>query len=115
MVKTTFRTHHYKWRGEVRRQTKGGAIGLRATGSLARNTMDTWIQEFRDLLESQGVEIILLEKYVDDVVIVCKNIGLGRRFSEGSLELSEEWKTEDKLNEVTESDNTMRYLREAAN
>ena len=62
MITTCFRTHIYRWNNEVRRQAKGGAIGLRATGSVARATMDWWIREFRKRLEAAGIKVWLLKK-----------------------------------------------------
>ena len=61
MINTTFDHHYYKWGGRIKRQIKGGAIGLRATGSLACLLMDIWIQEFGDILKRNGVEIHLLK------------------------------------------------------
>ena len=40
MIKACFESHMYKWGDTFRRQRSGGAIGLRATGALAKVTMD---------------------------------------------------------------------------
>ena len=79
LTETTFGHHYYLWNGQVYRQKKGGAIGLRATGSLSRVAMDHWIHTFRSKLETLGIEVLLLRKYVDDVVIICKNLNKGDR------------------------------------
>ena len=42
LVKTTFSHHYYKWDDSIRRQAKGGSIGVRGTGSVAKATMD-WL------------------------------------------------------------------------
>ena len=44
-AQTTFKNHFYKWKGRVYKQMHGGAIGLRATGSLARITLDIWMKK----------------------------------------------------------------------
>ena len=43
LIETTFNTHVYKWAGKVYKQRKGGPIGLRASGSLAKAAMEDWI------------------------------------------------------------------------
>ena len=44
LVETTLSQHFYKWGPHIRRQSEGGAIGLRATGSIARVVMDDWLK-----------------------------------------------------------------------
>ena len=39
-IKATLNNHVYKWGERIFRQMKGGAMGLRATGSVARMAMD---------------------------------------------------------------------------
>ena len=39
--------------------------------------MDKWIELFSELLVNNGIEVYLLKKYVDDVLLVCSNIILG--------------------------------------
>ena len=70
MIGATFRNHYYKWNNQLRRQAKGGAIGLRATGSLAKTTMDKWIPDSKGKIERARIWVWLLEKYVHDVLIV---------------------------------------------
>ena len=93
----------------------GGPIGLKATGYVARLTMDRWIQLFRQKLEDHGLIIKLLKKYVDDVVVVVDNIKPGSRLEEGQLRYRSEWEEEDKRQGVTPDQNTMRYLNGVAN
>ena len=68
MILACFENHIYKFGSEVRGQRAGGAIGLRATGSLAKVTMD-WIEKHRERLNDLGINIWLLKKYVDDCLI----------------------------------------------
>ena len=39
--------------------------------------MEDWITKFREILELNNVEILVLTKYVDDVLIICRNLPLG--------------------------------------
>ena len=52
MVLATFKDHFYRWDGEVYRQEQGVAMGMRASGALARWCLDDWAQKFRKLLQS---------------------------------------------------------------
>ena len=70
MITTTFNNHFYKWHGKIFKQKKGGSVGLKETGSCAIMVMDSWITKFRELLETNKVEVFLLKKYVDDVLLI---------------------------------------------
>ena len=43
IAKTTFNTHLYKWAGQIYQQSRGGPIGLRASGTMAKAAMEEWI------------------------------------------------------------------------
>merc|ERR1712112_324577 len=77
MISVTFKTHFYRWKGQIHHQAKGGPIGLRATGVCAKVVMEDWIAKFREILELNNVEILVLTKYVDDVLIICRHLPLG--------------------------------------
>ena len=81
-VKTTFKTHYYKWSDGIYKQMAGGPIGLRASGSIAKLCMEIWLTEFRKKLEQLGIKVWLLRKYVDDVLIVCSTMRRGDRVQE---------------------------------
>ena len=40
VVRATFETHFYRWGPRIYRQVKGGAIGLKATGVVAKVAME---------------------------------------------------------------------------
>ena len=80
LIESTFNTQVYKWAGKVYKQRKGGPIGLRASGSRAKAAMEDWISRFEDKLGKLGIEVHLIRKYLDDVVIICSNLKLGSRF-----------------------------------
>ena len=70
LVKSTFNTHVYKWAGKIYKQSRGGPIGLRASGTLAKAAMEDWIEKFQDKLEKIGIKVHMVRKYVDDIMIV---------------------------------------------
>ena len=77
VIKITFQNHYYRWDGRIFLQREGGPIGLRATGSCAKLIMDDWLEKFRSKLEINNIEVFLLTKYVDDMLILCKSVKLG--------------------------------------
>ena len=115
MVRATFSTHHYKWNGRIFKQMSGGPIGLRATGSVAKCTMDEWIAKFRKMLLENGVIVHLLVKYVDDVLVIADNIKPGSRLHQGKLVHKPEWEAEDRKKGITPSQNTMAFMMDCAN
>ena len=63
-IKATFKNHVYLYRNPLFRQAKGGVIGLRLTGVVARIVMDRWSRQFRTALQEAKVKELMLEKYV---------------------------------------------------
>ena len=115
-IRTTFKSHFYKWNGHIYKQQAGGPIGLRASGSIAKVCMEVWLQEFRLKLEKAGLEVHLLKKYVDDVIIVCSMAKRGDRVSkEGQIGREMESLGEDIRNGVSKQQNTLRILEEVGN
>ena len=77
LVTVTFETHVYKWAGKLYKQKKGGPIGLRASGTVAKIAMEEWIRGLGMRLEELGFTVHLLRKYVDDVKVIDRNCQLG--------------------------------------
>ena len=76
-IRKIMENHYYKFGGKNYRQTKGGAIGLHITGSLARICMDNWATLMKMKMEDNLIKWYLMEKYVDDVNWVLELLGLG--------------------------------------
>ena len=49
VTRTIMSCHMYKIGGEVRIQEKGGPVGLRVTGTLARNVMGEWRRQILEI------------------------------------------------------------------
>ena len=71
-VKLIMKNHVYSFDGKMRKQSKGGPIGLDLTGDLAQIFMMWWDREFLRRLERQGIRVLLYKRYVDDIIIVFK-------------------------------------------
>ena len=91
---------------------KGGAIGLKATGSLARIMMDIWADRFLAKLEELGIPCHFMTKYVDDIVVITSKCERGMRYQEGRLIKTEEAAKEDETK--TEETVTMNLLAQIA-
>ena len=114
-VKTTFHTHFYQWGGKIYRQKKGGAIGLRATGTVAKVAMEVWIRTFKAILIAAGVKVYLLSKYVDDVLMILGSLRKGTRWEGGAIRHSLEMKKQDEDQGRSRSEVTFKVLKDAAN
>ena len=114
-IRTTFTHHYYKWGDKVLRQIAGGPIGLRATGSVARMVMWRFLKKYRSLLEDNKVEVFLLRKYVDDILIATGCLPLGSRLTGSAITAKEEDMMEDEEGGVSKEQVTMNCLREMAN
>ena len=97
LIEACFSTHVYKWKGEIFKQLRGGCIGLRGTGSLARAIMAIVLEILEDLMKKAGLNPLLLKKYVDDILGVCRKLEPGARWIEGEVKIFPELREEDIL------------------
>ena len=70
----------YQFEGTMRRQSKGGSIGLAVTGVLAKIRMNVWAREFHEICEKNRQERRLLKSYVDDVNTLWRTMRKGTRW-----------------------------------
>merc|ERR1711954_602885 len=116
MIRVTFSTHFYKWENKIYKQCKGGPIGLRASGVIAKIIMEIWIRLMREKIERAGLKVHLIKKYVDDVLIVCSKVKPGMRLNEnGVLERSFETFGADIREKKCQDQATLEILQKLAN
>ena len=80
LIKVVMRNHSYKFKNKTYKQRKGGAIGLRITGSVCRIVMDRLLRKLRIKLENVGLVVYLLCKFVDDVNTAIEAVTKGTRW-----------------------------------
>ena len=114
MIKATFNHHYYRRDSDLYRQAEGGAIGLRATGSVARMVMGIFLRKYREVLEQQSVEVHMIRKYVDDILSVVTNLEPGSRWSEGRITRHQEDIEEDMEAGRSRESTTMEVMRSVA-
>ena len=61
------KNHVFTFNNEIRKQTKGGPIGLKLTGVLAQIFMIWWDKEFAARLDEMAIVVRMNKRYVDDI------------------------------------------------
>ena len=73
-VEIVMKNHVYVFNKEVRKQSRGGPIGLALTGDVANIFMCWWDEELIKRIRAEGFEVLLYERYIDDINIITKVI-----------------------------------------
>ena len=67
----TMKNHLYSFNGEMRRQEKGGPIGLALKGDVAQ--IAWWDKHLIEKLEATSMKVLPYTRYVDDIILVVSN------------------------------------------
>ena len=67
---------------EIRKQTKGGPIGLKLTGVLAQMFMIWWGKEFAARLDEMAIVAKMNKRYVDDINTAIQATPVGMRYKD---------------------------------
>ena len=73
-VRFVMKNHFYTFGGVIRRQAKGGPIGLSLTGDVAQVMMAWWDQRVIEKLRDAGINPLMYLRYVDDINNALKNM-----------------------------------------
>ena len=79
-TKALFRNHTYQYAGELFIHENGGPTGLSYTGGAAHVRMLRWAKKLVKLLEENGIKVLMIYIYVDDVRIACQALKKGTKF-----------------------------------
>ena len=113
MVKTIMMNHCYQFDGRLFLQQTGGPIGLELSGVLARLVMLKFDHMYLDKLSKHDIELVLYQRYVDDINMAVSCPPPGLRFRNSKLSLVPDFIEEDRR---TEGDvRTAILMREIAN
>ena len=112
-MKHVMNNHTYNFANSIKRQTKGGPIGLDLTGEIAQVFMIWWNGELRRKLVQIGVVVHMKKCYVDDV-----NYGLlptppGAAYVNGELNIEEAMVVQDST--VSADERTMKIVTAVGN
>ena len=75
------KNHVCKFDGTIRKQAKGGAIGLELTGVLAQILMVWWDREFKARVEGLGIPLYMYKRYVDDINVIVGAVEPGAKIA----------------------------------
>ena len=128
MTLAVFENHYYEWNGQVRKQSKGGPIGLRATQPVSRIVMDFWAKALKEICEkTQALQVLnpvayealvmkILIKYVDDCFSGVNTLKWGTRWDKANRVLvwSSEEEERDRLSGRSGEELTMTVFAEVA-
>ena len=87
--------HFYTYDNVIRKQTNGGAIGLKLTEKLGRLLMKRHDKKYKHLLRKLDIQEEVFDRYVDDETEGLAAIDPGVRFEDGKLVLNEDKIEED--------------------
>ena len=121
MLKEAFRAvlviimtnHTYEFNKMIRKQRKGGPIGMDLTGTIAKIYMKWWDKQLLAKFEELGVRVKLYKRYIDDMTICLKVLVLGMKYVEGKLEYNKEREIED--SDLPEDKRMFKLLQEIGN
>ena len=77
--------HVYTFSGKLRLQKGYGSTGDKLTGVVAQYVMIWWERTLKIKLDEAMIRNDLLERFVDDINIICKSIEPGMEYREGKL------------------------------
>ena len=83
-LRKVMHNHVYVFDGVIRKQAKGGPIGLELTGNIAQVFMMWWDKEIKKRLEAIGLTPLMYQRYVDDINTVSPVPPPGFRYVNGS-------------------------------
>ena len=105
--------HFYTYDNVIRKQTKGGAIGLKLTEKLGRLLMKRHDKKYVQLLRKLDIQEEIFDRYVDDETEGLAAIDPGVRFEDGKLVMDEDKVEEDETK--ADDQRTFEVLKDIGN
>ncbi len=108
---TVIMKHHvYTFDSEIRKQKRGGPIGVKLTGVLAQIFMLWWDEELTSRLNAFKIHQKMSERYVDDINIAAQPTRPGLKFRDGQVVMDDTQVEEDR--KVAPDERTMELIKE---
>ena len=107
-LKVIMKNHVYTFDNEIRKQTKGGPIGLKLTGVLAQIFMIWWDKEFAARLDKMSIVVRMNKRYVN-----VQATPPGMRYKNGQTYVDESSITE--AGRVSSDERTMALVKQVGN
>ena len=77
------KNHIYEYNQVLRRQSRGGPIGMDLTGTVAKIFMKWWDKQLLQRMDEVGIAVPMYERYVDDGNICAEATQPGVRYERG--------------------------------
>ena len=77
--------HVYRLENVIRKQRSGGPIGLSLTGDIADCYLIGLDIKFIGKLKSLGIDLILYERFKDDITLIVECIEKGSKYENGVI------------------------------
>ena len=108
------KNHVFLFNNEIRKQTKGGPIGLKfKTGVLAQIFMIWWDKEFAARLDEMAIVVRMNKCYVDDINMAIQATPVGMRYKNGKTHVDEISVAEDEG--ICDDERTMILIKQVGN
>ena len=104
------KNHVYTFDGEIRKQKRGGPIGVKLTGVLAQIFMLWWDEELTSRLNAFKIHQKMSERYVDDINIAAQPTRPGLKYRDGQVVMDDTQVEEDR--KVAPDERTMELIKE---
>ena len=66
-IKFIMKNHIYEFDNEMKKQERGGPIGLDITGEIACIYMTWWDKQLKEKMRASNIKLLLYKRYIDDI------------------------------------------------
>ena len=102
--------HCYRFNGEIKKQEKGGPIGLDITGIVAKIFMCWWDDRLMEGIKKAKLDVFLYKRYVDDINACVEVVKPGMRWNGRELIFNQEVVEEDR--QIEDDKRTFNIIRQ---
>ncbi|PFX12116.1 hypothetical protein AWC38_SpisGene23975 [Stylophora pistillata] len=107
------KNHVFTFDNEIRKQIRGGPIGLKLTGVLAQIFMIWWDEKFATRLNELAIVMKMNKRYVDDINMAVQATPVGMRYKDGKTHMDERSVAEDQG--ISDDERTMTLIKQIGN
>ena len=107
------KNHVFTFDNKIRKQIRGGPIGLKLTGVLAQIFMIWWDKEFATRLNKLAIVMKMNKRYVDDINMAVQATPVGMRYKDGKTHMDERSVAEDQG--ISDDERTMTLIKQIGN
>ena len=103
-IKFIMKNHVYSINGVLKKQKKGGPIGLELTGDIAQVYMAWWDKQMIEKLRENDIILLIYKRYVDDINFIINTL---KQIQEGRNKEEKEREDQRIMDKIREIGNTI--------